>query len=280
MLRSLVLVLDGIADHRAARDTALGLARATGARLEVALSLDKARIERPEAVPLGAEAFRRHATETLAARLAGHLDALAAETETMLRGEGLDGHLVRLDGDAVSEVAALAETHDLVVVSNALRRRRDEEAVETAFALPLDELVAACVRPLLLVDARPLGPGPAVAAYDGSPGAARALHLALLMGLLAGRAVHVVTVASDRETALAHAERAALLAARHGLAAEAHAVVGRGGFDDELAAQIEAIGPALVLMGAFGRRSWRELLFGAVTRRLLDRVEAPLLLAG
>jgi nucleotide-binding universal stress UspA family protein len=32
-------------------------------------------------------------------------------------------------------------------------------------------------------------------------------------------------------------------------------------------------------MGAFGRRSWRERLFGAVTHHLVDRVEAPLLLS-
>lgn len=133
---------------------------------------------------------------------------------------------------------------------------------------------------MLLVDAVPLGPGPAVAAYDASPGSARALHAALPLGLLAGRQVHVVTVAASREAAAAHAERAALLLARHGLAAEAHALAGQGGYADEILAEIEALDPALVVMGAFGRRSWRELLFGMVTDALLARVAAPLFLAG
>jgi nucleotide-binding universal stress UspA family protein len=279
MLRSLLMALDGIADHAAALDTALGLARATGARLELRPTLDRARLEAPEAVPLGGEAFRRHAVETRTAQLDARLGAIAGELEARLRREGLDGHVVRLDGDAVRELAFAVEAHDLLVLPNALRRRRLEEAAETELALPLEELVPACARPLLLADARPLAPGPAVAANDGSPGSARALHAALLLGLLAGREVHVVTVAAARAEALGHAEQAALLLARHGLAARAHGLEGQGGFADELLARIEALEPALVVMGAFGRRSWRERLFGAVTHHLVDRVEAPLLLS-
>jgi nucleotide-binding universal stress UspA family protein len=48
---------------------------------------------------------------------------------------------------------------------------------------------------------------------------------------------------------------------------------------DGLLARIEALEPALVVIGAFGRRSWRERVFGAVTHHLVDRVEAPLLLS-
>lgn len=279
MLRSLLVALDGIADHAAAVDTALALARATGARLELRPVLDRARLEAPEAVPLGGEAFRRHAVEARTAQLDARLTAIEAELAARLRREGVDGRLARLDGDAVRDPAFAAEAHDLLVLPNALRRRRHEEAAETELALPLGELVPACARPMLLADARPLAPGSAVAAYDGSPGAARALHAALLLGLLDGREVHVVTVAAARAEALAHAEQAALLVARHGLAARAHGLEGSGGFADELLAQIEALEPALVVMGAFGRRSWRERLFGAVTHHLVDRVEAPLLLS-
>lgn len=280
MLRSLLLALDGIVDHAAALDSALALVEASGCRLHVRLVLDRARIEAPEAVPLGGEAFRAHAVETVTARLATRLDRLAAEVEASLRARGLEGHLARLEGDAAGELALEAEAHDLVLLSNALRRREAEELADLAFALPVAELVPRCVRPLLLADAVPLGPGPAVAAYDGSPGAARALHTALLLGLLAGRPVQVVTVAAEEEEARAHAGRAALLLARHGLEARALALAGRGGFADELVAQIAALEPALVVMGAFGRRSWRDLLFGSATRELLERVAPPIFLAG
>ena len=280
MLRSLLLALDGIVDHRATLESAFALVEATGVPLHVRLLLDRARIEAPEAVPLGGEAFRTHAVETMTARLAGRLEALAAEIETALRARGVEGHLARIDGDARAELALEAEAHDLVLVSGALRRGLEPEALEATFALPVEALVPICVRPLLVVDAIPLAPGPAVAAYDGSPAAARALHGALLLGLLSGRAVHVVTVAAEQEAALRHAEQAALLLVRHGLEAKAHALAGRGGFADELLAEIEALEPALVVMGAFGRRSWRELLFGAVTRELLARVEPPIFVAG
>lgn len=280
MLRSLLLALDGIADHEAALASALDLARATGAGLHIRLGLDRARLEAPEAVPLGGEAFRRHAVETRAARLGARLDALAAEIDAALRARGLEGHPARVEGDVVAELALEAEAHDLVLLSHALRRRGAEDSVDAPFALAPAAFVPSCPRPVLLVDAVPLGPGPAVAAYDGSLGSARALHAALLLGLLADRRVHVVTVAASREAAMAHAERAALLLARHGLSAEAHALAGQGGYADEILAQIEALDPALVVMGAFGRRSWRELLFGTVTDALLERVSPPLFLAG
>lgn len=279
MLRSLLLALDGIVDHAAALESALALVEATGARLHVRLLLDHARIEAPQAVPLGGEAFHRRAADTVAARLGARLDALAAEIEAVLRARGVEGHVGRLDGDARAELALEAESHDLLLLPNALRRVRETEAVEVEFALPVEAFLPTCVRPVLAVDAVALQPGPAVAAYDGSPGAARALHAALLLGLLASRPVHVVTVAAEREAASDHAERAALLVARHGLEAKAHALSGCGSFADELLAHIEALEPALVVMGAFGRRSWRELLFGTVTRHLVGRVRAPLLLS-
>jgi nucleotide-binding universal stress UspA family protein len=279
VLRSLLLALDGIADHAAALASALDLAQAAGAGLHIRLTLDRARLEAPEAVPLGGETFRRHAAETRAARLAARLDRLAAEIEAALRARGLEGHPARIEGDVAAEVALEAEAHDLVILSHALRRPAAQESVDAALALAPAALVPRCPRPVLLVDALSLGPGPAVAAYDGSPGSARALHAALLLGLLADRTVHVVTVAASREEAAEHAGRAALLLARHGLSAEAHALAGQGGYADEILAQIDALDPALVVMGAFGRRSWRDLLFGAVTDALLERVTPPVFLA-
>ncbi len=135
MLRSLLLALDGIADDAAALASALDLAQATEAGLHVRLTLDRARLEAPEAVPLGGEAFRRHAAETRSARLGARLDALAAEVEVALRARVLEGHPARVEDDVVAELALEAEAQDLVTLSHALRRPAAAEPVDAAFAL-------------------------------------------------------------------------------------------------------------------------------------------------
>jgi nucleotide-binding universal stress UspA family protein len=124
-----------------------------------------------------------------------------------------------------------------------------------------------------------LGEGPVVAAYEASAGAARALHMLLLLCLAEGRPLHVASVDADREAATRTARLGTALAARHGVAAHPHGVQGETA--SALLAEIEALRPALVVMGAHhrGPPTWREWLFGTTATSLLEQVECPVLVS-
>ncbi len=276
MLRSLLLALDGIADADAAVETAAYLAARKGAAIDVRLTLDRAAVAEPEAVGVAGLSRAEHRDAVILRRLGGRLDAAGRlASERLSAVEGVAFSIDRLDGDVRAELLRLALGHDLVLLSNALRRRADSDDLDVTFALPAEELIRATPRPFLLADRRPLGDdGPALVAFDGGRAATAALRSAVALGLLEGREVHVASVADDRgEAERLAADGCAILARHdHGATAAPRPLVADGGEAAGLiAAELDALGADLLVMGAFGERSLAEWLFGSTTRDLLAR---------
>lgn len=284
-LRSVLLALDGIADADAAVETAVYLASVRGAHVDIRLTLDRAEIAEPEASGVAGLSSAEHRDAVIIKRLSGRLDSLGRSTGERLAAAGGGSFAVeRLDGAVRAELPGLALAHDLVLLSNALRRRIDSDDLDVEFALPVEELIRATPRPFLLADRRPLvgSGGPVLAAFDGDRGAAAALHAAARLGLLAGREVHVASVADDREEAERLAAAGCAILARHEGAAAAvipRPIAADGGdAADLIAAELDALAADLLVMGAFGERSITEWLFGSTTRELLARAEPAVFL--
>jgi nucleotide-binding universal stress UspA family protein len=277
VLRGILLALDGIADGTAAVEVATALAVHHSAAIDLRLTLDRAAIVEREPVGIGGASRAAHRERVIVDRLAERLEQAERAARERLAGTGVELRASRLDGDVRAELPRLAVEHDLVILSNALRRRADSDDLDLAFSLPVEDLVRATGRPFLLVDSAPLGEGPLLAAFDGGHSAARALQLAALLGLAAGRAAHVVTVGPSRDEAAATAGRAARFLERHGVTAVAEGVAGDGNPAHALAERLAALRPAMLVMGAFGERALGERLFGSTTRALLARAEPPIL---
>jgi len=120
-----------------------------------------------------------------------------------------------------------------------------------------------------------------VAGWDGSTQALRALAAALPL-LARADGVRLVLVNPDRLSD-AHGEQPgadmALYLARHGVKVDVvlertHATAG-----DALMALARTAGAGLIVAGAYGHSRYREWVLGGVTRELLERAPAPLLLA-
>ena len=120
-----------------------------------------------------------------------------------------------------------------------------------------------------------------VAGWDGSTQALRALAAALPL-LARADGVRLVLVNPD-QLSDAHGEQPgadmALYLARHGVKVDVvlertHATAG-----DALMALARTAGAGLIVAGAYGHSRYREWVLGGVTRELLERAPAPLLLA-
>lgn len=277
MLRSILLALDGMADGTAAIDSAVALATRHGASVELRLTLDRAAITAPEAAGVGGVSMAAHREEAITTRLAARLDEVATVATERLAAAGVKTDPVRLDGDVRTELPRLAVQHDLVLLSNALRRRAaDSDDLDLDFALPAEELIRSTPRPFILADRQPVGEGPVLVAYDGGRAAATALHLAALLGVVEGRHVQVLSI-GEEEAERAAREACALLE-RHGAAAEPRMLAGSGDTADTICAEIEALHPALVIIGAFGDQMLNEWLFGSTTREVLNRAAPAIFL--
>jgi len=124
-------------------------------------------------------------------------------------------------------------------------------------------------------------PGIAVAAWDGSMQALRALTAALPL-LKSASAVKLVLVNPDTLSEL-HGEQPgadmALYLARHGVEVEVVVEYTRTTVGHALIALARDCGAGLLVCGAYGHSRYREWVLGGVTRELLARTPVPLLIA-
>lgn len=210
----------------------------------------------------------------------GAMEALAA-FETQVSGTDISRYDMRLvEDEAWSGLILQARYSDLLVLSQAdpggpLKRIKD--------TVP-DKVVVHCPRPVLLIPAAEyswLGIRRAMIAWNASLEAARAVAHAIPM---LQRAQHVDVAIFD-----AHRDRAA-----HGgePGAELGRYLGRHGIGVEIKHQSagadagEAIMKTaldwrsdLVVMGAYGRSRFREMLLGGATRSALDSMTVPVLMS-
>jgi hypothetical protein len=139
-----LLALDGIADADAAVETAAYLAGGIGASIDVRLTLDRAAVSEPEAMGVAGLSSAERRDAVIIRRLGGRLDAAGRLASGRLSEVGgAVFALDRLDGDVRAELPRLALGHDLVLLSNGLRRRADSDDLDVTFALPVEELVRA-----------------------------------------------------------------------------------------------------------------------------------------
>jgi nucleotide-binding universal stress UspA family protein len=170
-------------------------------------------------------------------------------------------------------VARRARFFDLAVLG------RSERVVERPHTDTIEETLVRSGRPVLLAPAKvPDEIGTKIAlGWNGSAEAVHALAAALPL-LEKAASVVVMTVGAAEEE-----DPAALLdyLLTHGVTATHRQVlpvkgVGPG---EQVLAEARDLDADLLVMGAYGHRAWRELLFGGATRQVIGTSLLPVLLA-
>lgn len=115
-----------------------------------------------------------------------------------------------------------------------------------------------------------------VVAFDGSPGARRALARLAQHPLVAGLPVLVAMVAPDTTLARQQLEEAQAALQAAGVVAETELVAGEP--QQVLLELVKRQAPALLVMGAFGHSRLRQLLVGSTTTSLLRLSNVPVLI--
>ena len=248
--------------------------------------VNSAWIQRPEAVPIGGMAYKTaldmQELKGASERIEAVLEDFRKEAEKM----GVSSFDIRkVDGNPLEVIKVEAASHDLIVVGRHSMFDVDGEICE--LPLCVDRIIRGEPRPVLLVPDEALGSGqgssqaPVLVAFDGSPASSRTVHMFALLGLAAGRAVHVVTLdQSSARRAEETASRACALLRRHG-AAETHAI-GLGDREagtpaETILGTAKALRPDMIVMGAYGHRGIQEI-FGSCTREVLNACPTALFL--
>lgn len=275
-MRSILVTVDDTPSAVAARALAVALARQCGARVRGVTALDVSDLDRVEPVPIGGVQYaydrlqhRRKLADERRARIAELPDVF----RRCLADEGMDAECSTMEADVRAGLLRMIETCDLVVTG------RDAEfhlePIDGVAPL-VDHIIAKGCRPVVVTGPQWVESGPVLVAYDGSAAAAKALQMAALIGVFGSTGAHILSIAREQLAALSMAERAHSFLAPHGVEAELEAVETAENPADVLLRRASDTGARLLVMGAFGHRGFREVLFGSTTRRLFDNAPVPL----
>jgi nucleotide-binding universal stress UspA family protein len=199
-----------------------------------------------------------------------------------LRLQGLEGEWRAVDGDTVEVLALHARYADLTI----LGQPNEEQAYKGPSAdAVLVNLMLASGRPILAIpyagNFERVGERVLVA-WNASRESTRAVNDAL--PLLAGATVVTVLAVNPRRgiegDGNVPAADIALHLARHGVKAEAaHTIAKDISEGDALLSYAADLGADLIVCGGYGHSRAREMVFGGVTRTLLQEMTVPMLLS-
>jgi nucleotide-binding universal stress UspA family protein len=199
-----------------------------------------------------------------------------------LRREDLEGEWRMVEGDTVSVLALHARYADLTILG---QPNSDEPYKGPTADAVLVNVMLSSGRPVLAVpyagQFEHVG-DQVLVAWNASREATRAVNDAL--PLLRGAKRVTVLAVNPRRGIEGHgdvpAADIALHLARHGVKAEAaHTIANDIGEGDALLSYAADLGVDLIIAGGYGHSRARELVFGGVTRTLLQEMTVPMLLS-
>ena len=246
---------------------AVELAKAHALKLRGLAVVDVVRLHTNEAVPLGASLYKSD-------RDAQHLEiarqlakTVALQFEDACRSARVPFSVEVVDGDTAGALARAALCDDVLICGHTPGGVASERSL-------LQSILKHNARPTLVVPRDPAGGANVLLAYDGSFQAARALASLVNSGLLTNRSLQVITLHEEFATAATRSVSAMSFLSHHEIKADSHAEI----LDREPAAHLmdaaRRYDAGLIVMGAFGRNSVLEFVFGSTTQTMLELLPA------
>lgn len=278
MYRSALVALKPEGSNEELLHYAVELARRYSLRLSGIAILDRDLVSPPEAVPLGGMAFKVELDEARIARAKAQIAAVTALFSDHCSAAGVAFDASCGTDHLCPEIARSVQRHDLLLLGHDAEHRAGGSRRD---ASPLSEILRKCPCPAIVVPQRPAAEAESVVvAYDGSRQAVRALKSFIASGFEVQSPIYVVACDEDLDEARQVASLALDLLNSHGYSA--HAAVEsippgqtKAGLIDLACRKHRA---RLLVMGAYGKPTIREFLFGSVTKKLLAEAQLPILL--
>jgi len=219
---------------------------------------------------------------SLRAESATRADSMAQQFKEAVRLQGLEGEWRQVEGDTVALLALHARYADLTVLG---QPNEDESFKGPSADAVLVNVMLASGRPVLAVpyagEFERVGERVLIA-WNASRESTRAVNDAL--PLLRGATAVTVLAVNPKHGIEGHgdvpAADIALHLARHGVKAEAaHTIAKDISEGDALLSYAADLGIDLIVSGGYGHSRAREMVFGGVTRTLLQEMTVPMLLS-
>jgi nucleotide-binding universal stress UspA family protein len=273
MLKSIALCLDVTPCARHAAPVALALGKQSGAHLTGVSVVDIPRITAPQAAPIGGTSYKHKKDATLLEEAEAISERLTGEFDKSCAALDVPHDSVIVRDDPQHALLRIMQRCDLMVIG---RDTSFSDGVSTRIGNVIDSLARDTPRPMVIVPASAPAGSSVIVAYDGSIPAMRVLQLYVLLGIGTARLHHVVSVGKAQSDTDETATHATAFLELHGMKAESHAIVSKTTPGIVLLNEAERLKAGLLVMGAYGHRGWRDMIWGSCTQTLLARSAVPM----
>ena len=276
MLKEILVCLEGSPSTETAVSKAIDLARELGAALVGMSIIDEPDIRAGVAVGIGGSSFKQHRDEVLMEDARKKAEATLAQFETRCQLAGVATRSLEVRGRPAAKILEEMTDHDLTLIGRNANflLQPDQDDADTR-----DDVLHGARKPVLVVPEEAARAGHDVLiAFDGSSAAKRAALAFAESGLAQGRTVHVASMDDDGEQAWEMASRGVDLLREHSVPAKPRSLVSALPIADALLELRRKLGAGLMVTGAYASSRFSELLWGSVTREMIEKSPVPLFL--
>jgi len=276
MIKDILVCLEGSPSSLCATELALRLGSSLQATLVGLAVVDEPSIRAGTATGIGGSSYKQQRDAELLKdgheRAAQWMEAFLARC----REFGVAARALEQRGHPAAMILREMGRHDLTLIGRHVNFLFETEAQDHRTR---DAVLHRAPKPVMVVPEEPVETGTAVlAAFDGSSAAKRALRAFAESGMAVERAIHVASVGDEGAAAYEMAVRGCELLRPLGIRAEPHSVVAASSIAEAILAERRRLGAAFVVSGAYAHSFLSHLLWGSVTRELLEKTPVPLFL--
>jgi nucleotide-binding universal stress UspA family protein len=280
MSNDILVCLEGSASSETATRTAIEIAREQHAGLVGMAIVDEPDIVAGQPGSVGSSAYKHQRDEALLADARTHADAWTERFEARSREAGVPARTIEVIGRPAEVILAEVEGHALTIMGRDANFRFETEQTDVRTRT---KILRHANHPVMLVPAASVDSAASLGktvlvAYDGGPAAQHALDGFVKSGLADSRELHIATFGDDGAKAWDVANAAVEKLSRAGIKSFIHNAVSASPTSDAIMKLGCSLGAGLLVMGAFARSRWTELLRGSGTLDIVNHSQMPLCL--
>ncbi|MHB8884283.1 MAG: universal stress protein [Methylovirgula sp.] len=267
MLKRILVLLGETQSSCSARQYAMHLAKHMDVELAGLAGVDLSGIEISMPGVAGSIGFMAKLEEELRTEAEESRTRLHEIFQRECETNGVPFEWLSFEGDPISALYLATEVRDLLITGHDTAFRSDFEG---PMSKVLAKLLSMTPRPVMVCGDELSTSGDVLIAYDGSLPAMRAVQIFALLGIGRGHRIHATSIDASSELAVRRASGAVRYLRAHGYDVEACPLPSRVHPAEVLRIEIMDRNIGTLVMGAYGHRGFRELLFGSTTSELVE----------
>jgi len=275
MIKSILVVLDDSESSQSAIKLGVALAKEHKASLSGIGILDAPWVTIPEAIPLGGAAFKVDLDAKILKEAKHHVHLIEQNFIAYCKSEKISASIINTTGVPFEEIEHFATEFDLIVMGKNANFHFDHTE-DTTYAA--QHILKDSPRPIIVTSPGELPQHKntnVLIAFDGTFAASKALHMAILMGILKDKTLHIASVSENEGHARQWANSALKLCHYHGLTPHLHPMASALKPSTVLLDLTKDLNPSLIVLGAYGHSAIRSFFMGSCAKELLKETNVP-----